>query len=125
MKRGNKYDPGQFLLVCVNFDNAEFTSYLVNISNTVKPVELDKPPQINITIPFSRVVTYQVDYKQRILIALVAITNNETIEILHDSIEVHYFHMEDCLGWKGKHSLEDYDLHFDAHSTKFSYTSTY
>ena len=62
-------------------------------------------PSNNITIPNSKILDYQYDTKQRVIIALIGTSNEESKSILRDSIEVHYFHIESCLQWRRKHSV--------------------
>lgn len=123
---GGKYDVGSLIMICINFDNAEFLSYRIQL-NATPPIDFSKPPKNNITIPDSSVFDFQYDTKMRVIIALVGIMNNFTREVIHDSMEVHYFHIEGCLGWKSKHSMRDYNLlhSFEPNRSFFGYSSTF
>jgi hypothetical protein len=59
-----------------------------------------------IDIPFSKILDFQFDDTKRVLLALVALTDQDTKEILSDTIEVHYFHVEGCLNWRHKHPIQ-------------------
>ena len=93
------------LMICINREQAEFTSYIIQTNNTQTITNLTLGG--NIIIPEAKVLDYVYDSDQRVLIALVQnLILNET-EFLNSKLELHYFFLESCIAWKYKQTLYD------------------
>jgi hypothetical protein len=40
-------------------------------------------------------------------------------------VEIHYFHIESCLGWRSSHSLSEYNLNLHQSNLIFTLSSTF
>ena len=92
-------------MVCIQFYPAHFSSYFFDADQP----EIDmteKGIQKDIDLPYQKILMYDYDYSNGILIAIVTFENNLVDNYQSDKIEVHYISMGETMNWRAKHSLD-------------------